>query len=338
MKITKKLISIIIIILLISNMCVISNAGNTGYFRLYISILDCNGQPIPGIKVTLTNVKHSSGQSLIGNYEITTETSNESIKHIRDIKYYDCTGLVCGDIKLENLPSGYGEQEEHVGFEFTVLDKNSGVSSNVSMDTKDWSLPEFTRSNVIESGEWENLANSTTGKVLKLKLKQLNTNTNQQTTTTSTFNGCAVTTENIEGIGPVLEIVSNNESIDTSISIADSVKYLQQQGKIVTSITDPNSGNVDLTSTDLIGTGYTITAGSESIKTVVYGDMTGDGLINAADINIVINSFLGNITDLSNVITLAGDIQQNNSLDAGDISLMIHSFLGTLEGDILKTE
>lgn len=161
---------------------------------------------------------------------------------------------------------------------------------------------------------------------------------NQENSNISLNLDCKTKIRNINGFGQVLEVVSNKESSKTSISIADCVQYLQQQGKIVTSITDPNGGNVDLTSTDFIGTGYTITAGSESIKAVVYGDMTGDGLINAADINIVINSFLGNITDLSNVITLAGDIQQNNSLDAGDISLMIHSFLGTLEGDILKTE
>ena len=153
---------------------------------------------------------------------------------------------------------------------------------------------------------------------------------------TEVIDGNTVRVDNLSEIGDAIEIIASKEAESKSISSTKAVQYLQNNGITVSQIKNIDGKTIDLSGEDLLGTGTTITTNNGEYKVVVYGDTTGDGTIDAADISDVINQFLGNGTQLSNISEVAGDVFKDDDLNAGDISLMINSFLGNLQGDILQ--
>ncbi len=148
---------------------------------------------------------------------------------------------------------------------------------------------------------------------------------------------CSVNIGNVSEINNAVQVVSNAESSNASISVADMIQHLKSKGITIQQITDVSGNSINLSSTQLLGTGAVLKASDNTNYTsIVYGDATGDGQVNAADISVVINNFLGTDTNISKAANIAADVQQDGELNAADISLMINSFLGNLDGDILK--
>ena len=138
-----------------------------------------------------------------------------------------------------------------------------------------------------------------------------------------------------EGIGNTLEIVSGNNGSIKSESVADVVSYLSGQGVTVSSITNHKGVAVATNSTALIGTGYVLNTNNGNYSVIVYGDGNGDGEVDAGDMKIIIDDFLGNksATGLSRI---AVDVYRDGDLDAADLKLVLDSFLGNLTGNILN--
>ena len=137
------------------------------------------------------------------------------------------------------------------------------------------------------------------------------------------------------GIGNTLEIVSNNTTQIKSESVADVVSYLTTQGITVNSITNHKGVAVNTTSTALIGTGYTLNTNSGDYSVIVYGDANGDGEVDAGDMKVIIDDFLG--TKLTTGVSkIAVDVYQDGALDAADLKIILDSFLGNLKGSILN--
>ena len=80
-----------------------------------------------------------------------------------------------------------------------------------------------------------------------------------------------------------------------------------------------------------------ITTDKGEYTVVVYDDMTGDGLVNASDISLIIKDFLGTSAVEVPEKRIAGNVFKDDNLDSLDISIMIKSFLRTLKGNILET-
>ena len=137
------------------------------------------------------------------------------------------------------------------------------------------------------------------------------------------------------GIGKTLEIVSGNASKIKSESITDVVNYLLTQGVIVNSIVDNKENNVEIDSTVLIGTGYVLDTSDGNYTVIVYGDGNGDGEVDAGDMKIIIEDFLGT-KKVSPLVKIAVDLYKDGDLDAADLKQVLDSFLGNLKGNILN--
>ena len=148
-------------------------------------------------------------------------------------------------------------------------------------------------------------------------------------------NGNEMSISSKEGIGNTLEIVSGNTTNIKSESVADVVSYLSGQGITVNSITNHKGATVELTSTVLIGTGYVLNTSDGDYSVIVYGDANGDGEVDAGDMKVVIDDFLG-IKQASPIAKIALDVYQDGTLDAADLKLTLDSFLGNLKGSILN--
>ena len=148
-------------------------------------------------------------------------------------------------------------------------------------------------------------------------------------------NGNEIKISNKIGIGNTLEIISGNTSNIKSESIVDVVNYLLENGVIVNSITNNKGVSVDLTSTALIGTEYMLDTNSGNYSAIVYGDGNGDGEVDAGDMKVIIDDFLGT-KKASPIAKIAVDVYQDNTLDAADLKLTLDSFLGNLKGSILN--
>ena len=148
--------------------------------------------------------------------------------------------------------------------------------------------------------------------------------------------GNTIRVDNISEIGDAIEIIASNDADSKSITPSQMISYLQENGISVSKIENIHGQNVELNGEELLGTGATIITNNGDYQVIVYGDTTGDGEIDAADISEVIDNFLGNNTSLSKISQIAGDVYKDDELNAGDISSMINSFLGNLDGDILQ--
>lgn len=103
-----------------------------------------------------------------------------------------------------------------------------------------------------------------------------------------------------------------------------------------TVIVKTNDGS-SLSLTDNLGTGCVVTVQDgtdvvDSFTTVVYGDINGDGIINAADSVVLSQTILGN-SQLGRVNFLAADISFNSRNDASDLLNMSMHMLGAVNID-----
>ena len=96
----------------------------------------------------------------------------------------------------------------------------------------------------------------------------------------------------------------------------------------------------ELTGQELVGTGNVVKAGEEKYGTVVYGDINGDGEINAKDIGRIvkekvkgekIEGLSRKAANLSNI----GD-KKDEKIDSEDINMLKGYILKNLEGEIVK--
>ena len=154
---------------------------------------------------------------------------------------------------------------------------------------------------------------------------------------TQTAIGQKLATSTDATLGNIFTIIKSDDN-PASIKVSDAVSYFTSKNITITNIQDAKDNQVELTSQSLIGTGYELTTNTGDIyTTIVYGDATGDGKIDAADVNVVVKDFLGDGKKPSRAIKIAEDVQNDGIINAADMSLMINSFLGNLQGDILKT-
>lgn len=119
----------------------------------------------------------------------------------------------------------------------------------------------------------------------------------------------------IKGINPNTSINTLKNNIS---SVGGNVVVKDRTGKVVT------EGN--------IGSGYTVNVSnsevSKNLTVIVYGDTSGDGVINALDLLQIQKSILGTYT-LSQIEKLAADTSKNNKVNAEDLLHVQKHILGT---------
>lgn len=112
--------------------------------------------------------------------------------------------------------------------------------------------------------------------------------------------------------------ISNNFVNGFSVGqSADEVKNKLQNGSI-----SVNSGS------GLIATGATITYNGETFIAVVYGDLTGDGKINSADL-LKMRQHLQGTTTLTDAYFKAGALVNGSSINSADLLRIRQHLLGT---------
>ena len=88
-----------------------------------------------------------------------------------------------------------------------------------------------------------------------------------------------------------------------------------------------DSNNTKMSSTDPIGTGYKIKTSDVYYDVVVYGDITGDGLIQIGDVAALYNHYRGKKI-LTGYYLQAGMLTGNDSIAIGDVSKLYNFYRG----------
>ena len=146
--------------------------------------------------------------------------------------------------------------------------------------------------------------------------------------------------ENIKDIKYYEELAAN-ENVVTIILDKNTVtrKTTKQEtmkfDKKITQIKDGN--NKQLNENDLVKTGDLITVNGNDYKVILYGDVNKDGYIcSEKDIEMIQNSYLGNIT-LDSLQKIAGNLQnEDDTLDIEDIMKMVNTYLGQANSEIVS--
>ncbi len=96
-----------------------------------------------------------------------------------------------------------------------------------------------------------------------------------------------------------------------------------------------SDGTVVTDTTELIGTGSTITTNGKTYTVVKYGDTSGDGIMDAMDMYQIIQVLIGNST-FKDIEKSAGDVNSDKTIDAMDMYMIIQTLLGNSELTINK--
>ena len=153
-------------------------------------------------------------------------------------------------------------------------------------------------------------------------------------------NNVFATDENIKDIKYYEELAAN-ENVVTIILDKNTVtrKTTKQEtmkfDKKITQIKDGN--NKQLNENDLVKTGDLITVNGIDYKVILYGDVNKDGYIcSEKDIEMIQNSYLGNIT-LDSLQKIAGNLQnEDDTLDIEDIMKLVTTYLGQANSEIVS--
>lgn len=153
-------------------------------------------------------------------------------------------------------------------------------------------------------------------------------------------NNVFATDENIKDIKYYEELAAN-ENVVTIILDKNTVtrKTTKQEtmkfDKKITQI--KNGNNKQLNENDLVKTGDLITVNGNDYKVILYGDVNKDGYIcSEKDIEMIQNSYLGNIT-LDSLQKIAGNLQnEDDTLDIEDIMKMVNTYLGQANSEIVS--
>lgn len=306
-------------------------ADTAGTNKIYTQILDTNNNLISGnanVRLNYT-FNHDKGtysgttQNGLVDFPGRTIEGDENFGDIYvayDNKNYEYSFELYGladpkDTNNNKVQGGFYKGSGSIDY------KNGSIWFNLILDSK---------SEVIDTNTTNTTGttNETTNETTK--------NTTSENTDNNPLNfDVDLNTKTLSKIGKSFEIGSKKESKNTSLSAADTIKYFKKQNITIDKIKDKDGKEIDLNSGNLIGTGTKLYSGNEEYTVIVYGDPSGDGLVNAADINVVIQGFLGDKTP-TDLEKTAADTLQDGNLDAGDISRMIKSFLGTLDGSIVE--
>jgi beta-N-acetylglucosaminidase len=123
-------------------------------------------------------------------------------------------------------------------------------------------------------------------------------------------------------------VVTHNTS-GNNIGVTFSGNYVKGFG-LGTSITDLQSkdGNVSYSSSDIIATGTKLTfADGTSFTAVIYGDLTGDGKINSADL-LKMRQYLLGSTNLDGAYNEAANIAGNGTINSANLLKLRQYLLG----------
>ena len=111
---------------------------------------------------------------------------------------------------------------------------------------------------------------------------------------------------------------SNINQITNKIGSSAVVTIKDASGKVVTS--------------EIIKTGYSVTIKTKdeekTLKTVVYGDVNGDGKITAVDY-VAIKNYIMKRTSLDNAHKEAADVDKNTSITAVDYVRVKNNIMGS---------
>lgn len=318
-KIIKNSIKILLITIMLSSIfCPLATAATQESFvgQIYIYVKDEEGNFVYNVKVNMLGIN----DQYINGQIVTDQTYINNIGFLKIYPYpYNATSVEGGfELFIETVPEGYELPTGRLKL-YLVRDRNDNII-----------LKQIDENNSLEYehtiGSKADIYNIPINITLKIKKAKI----------VAPELDCNVNIGNMSGITNAIQVVSNANSANASISVSDMVQYLKANGITISQITDASGNLVDLASTQVIGTDTVLTSDTdENYTTIVYGDATGDGKVDAADISVVINEFLGEDTNTSQVAKIAADVQQDGELNAADISLMINSFLGNLNGDIL---
>lgn len=93
-----------------------------------------------------------------------------------------------------------------------------------------------------------------------------------------------------------------------------------------------NAKGDTLSATDKVGTGATMTVSVSGVDTfdyevILFGDINGDGYIDATDLLLVKRAMLG-MTQLDGFFAIAADVNQDGETNASDLLLLKRSILG----------
>ncbi len=311
-KIIKNIISIILIAIIINTILYpISIGASSQSFvcNVYVTAEDEEGNKISNVKLKEINQED----------EIETGQTNKRWLNLK-IYPHDYTDNQRFDISVLEVPEGYVLPTGNLQF---YLSRDTSDTIIFNQTQNDNSLDfRYTIENISD------IYDIRLNLVVILKKEPINVDLD-----------CNVDIQNVANIENTVQIVSNASSANPSIEANKMVQYLQSKGITIQQIKDISGNSIDLDDTKLIGTGTSlISDNGTTYSAIVYGDTTGDGRIDAADISVIINYFLGTNEDLAEISNIAGDIQKDGMLNAADISIMINSFLGNLQGDILKTD
>lgn len=142
--------------------------------------------------------------------------------------------------------------------------------------------------------------------VLEIVGKSMNSTTNFETFTIASESFSVITNEGL--------FLSDEAAADGSYTLNDyfvgfaagqTVAELQPLFKNAVTVTDAE-GNA-LADGDSVGTGCIISSGGESCKAMLYGDVTGDGLVNSDDV-VATRSHLKTLTELEGDYLTASDV------------------------------
>ena len=316
----------ILVLIMIFNIIHPTYAGDVWVYNITIRIMDEDGNRIPNVGVlledtdafmpgaqyTFQGTTDANGEYKINSVRMTTDGRNDptiiitqtpqnytAIKGWNGADTSDSRGVIVG----------------YVGW-----DENSNTSiigwSQVDTITVTATSTGSKNGNIVL--DCKVLKQTSSQQQLSIDGRKLNLSTNQS-------------------LGDIFTIIKSDDK-PASIKITDAITFFANNNITITNIKDIYDQDVALTSTSLVGTGYKlIDNNGKTYTAIVYGDATGDGKIDAADVNVVVRDFLGDGKKPAKHFKLAEDVQNDGIINAADMSLMINSFLGNLQGDILKT-
>ena len=121
---------------------------------------------------------------------------------------------------------------------------------------------------------------------------------------------------------------STNGSYMHNISLGTTVKTLLAKAS-GDNVVIRNSSGTQLTGDELLATGMTITINSSTYTIIIYGDLSGDGQINSADLLKMRQHLLGSST-LNGAYLEAGKVQsRGGTMNSADLLLLRKHLLGT---------
>lgn len=113
--------------------------------------------------------------------------------------------------------------------------------------------------------------------------------------------------------------------LDADKGIVTGIPPQTEVGNYIELLIKDAKGNIT-DSTDIIGTGFTVTANGEEYTVIIKGDVNGDGTINSSDFTQVRRTFIG-LFELSDAASRAADVDADGSINSTDFMQIRAHFL-----------